>query len=100
MKVSPFGVNTLRSSFRQDLKGSAEYKTVEEVIMGIVRVIGIIVFFGGIALIVGGIFATRSLGDSVRTFLGIGLTKETLWYFIGGGAAVVVSLFLLLGGRS
>lgn len=68
--------------------------------MSLSKIIGIILFFGGLALVVGGIFASRSLGDSVRTFLGMGLTKETLWYFIGGAAAVVTSLILLMGGRS
>ena len=67
--------------------------------MGISRIMGIILFFSGVALIVGGIYASRSLNDSVRTFLGIGLTKDTLWYFIGGAAAVLASLFLLMGGR-
>lgn len=64
--------------------------------MSIARIVGFILFFGGIALIVAGVFATRSLGDSVRTFLGMNLTKETLWYFIGGAAAVVTAVMLLL----
>lgn len=68
--------------------------------MGISRIIAIILFFGGVALFVGGIFASRSLSDSVRTFLGIGLTKETLWYFIGGVAAVLTGLILLFSGRN
>lgn len=68
--------------------------------MVISKLIAIILFFGGLGLVVGGIFATRSLGDSVRTFLGIGLTKDTLWYFIGGGAALCTSLILLMSGRS
>lgn len=68
--------------------------------MGISRIFGIILFFGGLALLAGGIYASRSLNDSVRTFLGIGLTKDTLWYFIGGAAAVFASLFLLMSGRN
>ncbi len=68
--------------------------------MDVSRIIGIILFFGGVALIIGGFLASRSLGDSVRTFLGIGLTKDTLWYFIGGAVAVVASLLLLMGGRN
>ncbi len=68
-------------------------------IMRISQVIGIVLFCGGIALIVGGIFASRSLGDSVRNFLGMDFSKETLWYFIGGGAAGLAGLFLLIGGR-
>ena len=67
--------------------------------MGTSRIIGIILLFGGIALIGGGIYASQSLGDSVRTFLGMGLAKETLWYFIGGAVAVLASLFLLMSGR-
>lgn len=68
-------------------------------IMGISRIIGIILFFCGAALIAGGYYASQSLGEEVRTFLGAGLTKETLWYFIGGAAAVLASLFLLMSGR-
>jgi len=56
-------------------------------------------FFSGVALIVGGFLASRSVGDSVRTFLGMRLTKDTLWYFLGGAVAVVASLLLLMGGR-
>ena len=66
--------------------------------MGFSQIIGIILFFGGIALIAGGIYASRSRGDSVRSFLKTGLTKDNLWYFIGGAAAVLASLFLLMGG--
>ena len=67
--------------------------------MDVSRIIGIILFFSGVALIVGGFLASRSVGDSVRTFLGMRLTKDTLWYFLGGAVAVVASLLLLMGGR-
>jgi hypothetical protein len=67
--------------------------------MDVSRIIGIILFFSGVALIVGGFLASRSMGDSVRTFLGMRLTKDTLWYFLGGAVAVVASLLLLMGGR-
>lgn len=68
--------------------------------MSISRIIAILLFFGGAALIVAGYFASRSAVDSIRTFLGINLTKETLWYFIGGAAAVVSGIFILMGARS
>lgn len=68
--------------------------------MDVSRVVGIILFFGGAVLLVGGFLASRSLGDSVRTFLGMRLTKDTLWYFLGGAVAVVASLLLLMGGRN
>ncbi|HCG63188.1 MAG TPA: hypothetical protein DHV69_04750 [Sphaerochaeta sp.] len=68
--------------------------------MGVSRIFGILLVVGGGALIVAGYFASRSVSDSVRTFFGASFTKETLWYFIGGAAAVVSGLFVLVGSRS
>ncbi|MDY0288409.1 MAG: DUF3185 family protein [Sphaerochaeta sp.] len=63
------------------------------------RVIGILLLVGGTALLVGGYFASQSVEESLRTFLGFAFTKETLWFLIGGAAAFVGGLFILMGRR-
>ena len=64
------------------------------------RVIGIVLFIGGIGLIVGGYFASQSASESIRSFLGFKSGKETMWYLIGGAAAVISGLLLLMSGRN
>ncbi len=61
------------------------------------RILGIVLFIGGVALIVGGYFVSQSVTESVRTFLGFKFGKETMWYLIGGAAAVVSGLLILIG---
>ena len=61
------------------------------------RVIGILLLVGGIALLVGGYIASQSGSESVRSFLGFKFGKETMWYIIGGVAAFVAGLFVLMG---
>jgi uncharacterized membrane protein HdeD (DUF308 family) len=63
------------------------------------RIIGILLLCGGAALIVGGYIASQSVGESIRSFLGFKFSKETMWYLIGGGAALVSGLFVLVGRR-
>ena len=61
------------------------------------RVIGILLLVGGIALLVGAYIASQSTSESVRIFLGFKFGKETMWYLIGGAAAVISGLLVLLG---
>ncbi|MGB4406709.1 MAG: DUF3185 family protein [Sphaerochaeta sp.] len=65
-----------------------------------VRVLGIIMFVGGVALIVGGYYASQSASESLRSLLGFRFGKETMWYLIGGAAAVVSGLLLLMSSRN
>jgi len=64
------------------------------------RILGIVLFIGGVGLIVGGYFASQSASESLRSFLGFRFGKETMWYLIGGAAAVVSGLLLLITGKS
>ncbi len=64
------------------------------------RILGIVLFIGGVALIIGGYFAYQSAAESLRSFLGFRFGKETMWYLVGGAAAVVSGLLLLMTGRS
>ena len=61
------------------------------------QVIGILLVVGGIALLVGGYIASQSTSESVRSFLGFKFGKETRWYIIGGAAAVISGLFVMMG---
>jgi hypothetical protein len=64
------------------------------------RILGIVLLVGGAALIVGGYFASQSASESLRSFLGFRFGKETMWYLIGGAAAAVSGLVLLMSGRA
>ena len=65
--------------------------------MSISRIVGIVLVVVGAVLIVMGVNASDSIADSLsQTFAGR-LTQGTLWYFIGGGASVLVGLLLALG---
>ena len=62
------------------------------------RIIGIVLLVIGIAVLVVGMNASKSVGDQVsQTFTGR-FTKETMWYLIGGGAAALFGLLMLVGG--
>ena len=65
--------------------------------MSMRRVLGVVLLAGGVVLIVLGITASRSLGNQLsNAFLGH-FNQATMWYLIGGIAAAVVGLILLLG---
>jgi hypothetical protein len=69
------------------------------VIMSTARISGLALIGVGVVLVVIGIVASRSFADSLATtFLGR-LTKNTLWYFIGGGASLVLGIILAAGAR-
>jgi uncharacterized membrane protein YidH (DUF202 family) len=67
--------------------------------MSISKILGILLVIGGIALVVVGYYSSQSAADSIRTFFGAELSKETLWYLIGGAATVVVGVFVLASRR-
>jgi uncharacterized membrane protein YphA (DoxX/SURF4 family) len=65
--------------------------------VSIARIVGIVLFVVGVVLIIMGVSASRSLADSLSTTFTGRVTQGTLWYFIGGGASVLVGLLLALG---
>ncbi len=70
--------------------------------MSITRIFGVILLVAGIAFIIMGAVASRSLADNLSSaFLGR-FTQRTMWYFIGGISSAVVGLILAAGafGRS
>jgi uncharacterized membrane protein len=62
------------------------------------RIIGIVLLVAGVALLVFGLNASHSVADRVsNTFTGR-FTEATTWYIIGGIAAGVIGLIILIGG--
>lgn len=64
------------------------------------RIIGVVALIVGVILLVLGVNASHSVADSVtNTFTGH-FTQATTWYIIGGIAAAIFGLLLVLfGGR-
>ncbi len=64
------------------------------------RILGVVLLVVGVVLLVLGVNATHSLADQVsNTFTGR-FTHATTWYILGGGAAGLFGLLLVLfGGR-
>jgi succinate dehydrogenase/fumarate reductase cytochrome b subunit len=65
--------------------------------MSLQRIIGIVLLAGGVVFIVLGISASRSFGNQLSNFFTGHPTDTTLWYLVGGIAAAIVGLVLLLG---
>ena len=64
--------------------------------MGSSKLIGVILLVVGIALLYFGYQSTQSMGDQLtETFTGR-FTDETMWYLIGGAAAVAAGGFLTI----
>ncbi|HLT12883.1 MAG TPA: DUF3185 family protein [Marinobacter sp.] len=62
--------------------------------MGSSKLVGIVLLVVGIALLYFGYQSTQSIGNQVtETFTGR-FTDETMWYLIGGAAAVAAGAFL------
>lgn len=62
--------------------------------MGSSKLIGIILLVVGLALLFFGYQSTQSVGDQIsETFTGR-FTDETMWFLIGGAAAVAAGGFL------
>ncbi len=68
--------------------------------MGTKRIVGIALLVIGLGLLFFGLQATDTLTEGVHETLTGRYTDETTWYLIGGAAAAIVGLVLLLfGGR-
>lgn len=64
--------------------------------MSLQRMVGFLVLAGGVILIILGITASRSLGNHLTNLFTGHPNDATLWYLVGGIAAAVVGLVLLL----
>ena len=65
------------------------------------RILGVVLLVVGVVLLVLGMNASHSVADQVsNTFTGR-FTQATTWYILGGGAAALLGLLMVLvGGRS
>jgi choline-glycine betaine transporter len=62
------------------------------------RIGGIVLLVVGVAVLIVGVNASHSVADHVsNTFTGK-FTRETMWYFIGGGAAALFGLLMVATG--
>lgn len=62
--------------------------------MGSGKIIGVVLLVVGVLLLFFGWQSSESVGDQItETFTGR-FTDETMWYLIGGAAAVVAGAFL------
>lgn len=63
------------------------------------KIIGVLLVAGGVILLITGINASDSLGSEFKEFFTGSPTNEAVWMMIGGGAAAIVGLALVLRGR-
>ncbi len=62
--------------------------------MGTGKIVGVVLLVVGVLLLFFGWQSSESVGDQIsETFTGR-FTDETMWYLIGGAAAVVAGAFL------
>ena len=67
--------------------------------MGSSRILGVVLLVAGLALLIVGINASHSMADTLsNTFTGK-FTEKTTWYMLGGGAAALLGLLMVLMGR-
>ena len=70
--------------------------------MGMVRILGLVLLAIGIVLLIFGYNASQSVGERIVEGVTGHYTDQTMWYLIGGVAAVVggVGLAVWGGGRA
>lgn len=62
--------------------------------MGTPKIIGIVLLVVGILLLFFGYQASQSIGEQLSETVTGRFTDETMWYIIGGVAAIVAGAFL------
>lgn len=67
--------------------------------MGMAKIAGIVLLVVGILLLFFGWQSTQSMGEQLSETVTGRFSDETMWYLIGGAAAVVAGLFLALSRR-
>ncbi|TVQ76902.1 MAG: DUF3185 family protein [Phycisphaeraceae bacterium] len=69
--------------------------------MSPIRIIGIVLVVVGIILLIVGFNASESFVDQASNFFTGKFTDSTMWYLVGGAAALVGGVLVIaLGGRT
>jgi len=66
--------------------------------MSPLRILGVVLLVAGIVALFFGWQASESIAEQAHEALTGRFTDETMWYFIGGGAAAVAGLLLVVFG--
>jgi hypothetical protein len=67
----------------------------QELYMSIKGIVGLLLLVMGIVLLVFGISSSRSFGDQLSNFFTGRFTETTIWYLLGGIAAIVAGFVLV-----
>ena len=67
--------------------------------MSITRILGLVVLAVGVTLLIFGFNASQSVGERIVEGFTGRFTNQTMWYFIGGVAAIVGGAAMVLWGR-
>jgi len=62
------------------------------------RIAGIVLLVVGVIVLIVGMNASHSVADQVSNSFTGRFTKDTMWYLIGGGAAALFGLLLVVVG--
>jgi divalent metal cation (Fe/Co/Zn/Cd) transporter len=62
------------------------------------RIVGIVMLIVGVAVLIVGVNASHSTADQLSNTFNGRYTDHTVWYMIGGGAAALFGLLVVLSG--
>jgi hypothetical protein len=62
------------------------------------RIVGVVMLVIGVAVLIVGMNATNSTADQITNTFSGHYTDHTMWYMIGGGAAALFGLLVVLSG--
>jgi len=63
------------------------------------RMVGLVLLVVGLILLYFGYQASQSIGDQLTEAVTGQYTDSTMWYIIGGAAAIIGGLYLSMSGR-
>jgi hypothetical protein len=66
--------------------------------MGSKSILGVFLLVAGITLLLFGMNASHSMADQTSNFFNGRFTDKTMWYMVGGGAAALFGLLVVLSG--
>jgi len=73
---------------------TTEQSRSKEIVMGSQQIVGFVLLVVGLILLYFGWQSSQSLGDQVTEAMTGRFTDNTMWFLIGGAAAVAAGVFL------